>query len=53
MAMGENTNPSGSLRAAVFRLRKTLEGCGLPEHEYIRTDRRHIPVGRRRGACVY
>ncbi len=35
---GENTNPSGSLRAAVFRLRKTLEGCGLPEHEYIRTD---------------
>lgn len=35
---GENTNPSGSLRAAVFRLRKILEGSGLPEHEYIRTE---------------
>lgn len=34
---GENSNPSGSLRAVVFRLRKTLEGSGLPEHEYICT----------------
>ena len=35
---GECSNPSGSLRAAVFRLRKLLEGSELPPREYIRTD---------------
>lgn len=47
----ENANPSGSLRAAVFRLRKLLEGSGLPKHNYIRTeggiyrwDRGRVPV---------
>lgn len=35
---GECSNPSGSLRATVFRLRKLLEGSELPPREYIRTD---------------
>lgn len=35
---GENANPAGSLRAAVFRLRKILVSSGLPEHDYIRTE---------------
>lgn len=34
---GEYANPSGSLRAAVFRLRRLLKEM-LPEHEYICTD---------------
>lgn len=36
-AGGYSSNPSGSLRAVVFRLRKILEGSGLPRHEYIHT----------------
>lgn len=34
---GESSNPSGSLRAAVFRLRKILDTSGLPKYDYIRT----------------
>ena len=34
---GEYANPSGSLRAAVFRLRRLLKEM-LPEHEYICTE---------------
>lgn len=35
---GESSNPPGSLRATVFRLRKILENSHMPAHEYIRTD---------------
>lgn len=35
----ECVNPSGSLRAAVFRLRKILDASELPKYEYIRTDK--------------
>lgn len=35
---GEYSNPSGSLRAVVFRLRKCLEQSGLPPHDYIRIE---------------
>ena len=34
---GEYANPSGSLRTAVFRLRKVIKEI-LPPHEYIRTE---------------
>ena len=50
---GECSNPSGSLRATVFRLRKLLEGSELPPREVYPHRRRNLQMGRRGTAGVH